>query len=143
MKYCYNCNHVTAGEPLFCNFCGRSYDVKLCPRMHPNPRNAQACSKCGSRDFSTPQPRVPWWAPLVEFVLSSIPGGILIFASVLGVVAVLRAILMNPAALVALAFPLISLAILWWMWKQIPAWFRKAIYDLLKRKRDREDGRDR
>jgi hypothetical protein len=111
--------------------------------MHPNPRTAQACSKCGSRDFSTPQPKVPWWAPLLEFVLSSIPGVILIFALVLGVVAVLRAILMNPAALVALAFPLISLAILWWMWKQIPAWFRKAIYDLLKRKRDREDGRDR
>ena len=142
MKYCYACNHITPGEPLFCNFCGRSYDVKLCPRMHPNPRKAQACSKCGSRDFSTPQPRVPWWAPLLEFVLSCIPGLLLVTASVLGVVAVLHAILANPAALVALVFPLISLAILWWMWTQIPAWFRKAIYDLLKRKRDREDGRN-
>jgi hypothetical protein len=143
MKYCYNCDRITAGEPLFCNFCGRSYDVKLCPRMHPNPRKAQACSKCGSRDFSTPQPKVPWWAPLLEIVLSSIPGVILTLASVLAVLAVLREILTNPAALVALALPLISLAILWGMWKQIPAWFRKAIYDLLKRKRDRDDGRDR
>jgi len=33
----------------------------------------------------------------------------------------------------------ISLGILWWMWSQIPAWFRKAIYSLLKRKRDGGD----
>ncbi|MGD0580957.1 MAG: hypothetical protein ABSC08_18780 [Bryobacteraceae bacterium] len=141
MKYCYNCDRITAGEPLFCNFCGRSYNVKLCPRMHPNPRKAQACSKCGSRDLSTPQPKVPWWAPLLEFVLSCIPGVLLTIASALAALAVLREILNNPAALVALAMPLIALGILWWMWKQIPSWFRKAIYDLLKRKRDREDGR--
>src|SRR5271169_1531111 len=59
MKYCYQCGRMTDGEPLFCNFCGRSYDVKLCPRLHVNPRFADACSRCGSRDLSTPQPKVP------------------------------------------------------------------------------------
>jgi hypothetical protein len=58
MKYCYECGHVTAGEPLFCQFCGHTYDVKLCPRMHANPRFAEVCSQCGSRDFSIPQPKV-------------------------------------------------------------------------------------
>ncbi len=31
MRYCNQCHRITAGEPLFCNFCGRSYDFKLCP----------------------------------------------------------------------------------------------------------------
>lgn len=141
MKYCYNCDRITAGEPIFCNFCGRSYDVKLCPRMHPNPRKAQACSKCGSRDLSTPQPKVPWWAPVLEFVLSCVPGCLLALVSALAVVLVLRELVSNPAALCALALPLAALGVLWWMWGQIPAWFRKAIYRLLKRKRDGDDRR--
>ena len=62
MKYCYECGRVTAGEPLFCQFCGRTYNVKLCPRLHVNPRFAEVCSQCGSRDLSTPQPKVSvWW----------------------------------------------------------------------------------
>ena len=36
---------MTAGEPLFCNFCGRSYDLKLCPHRHPNPRNEEDVEK--------------------------------------------------------------------------------------------------
>ena len=59
MRYCNECHRMTAGEPLFCNFCGRSYDLKLCPHRHPNPRNAEICSECGSRDLSTPHPHVP------------------------------------------------------------------------------------
>src|SRR6185437_3885572 len=69
MKYCYQCGRLTAGEPMFCNFCGRSYDVKLCSRLHANPRNAEACSQCGSRDLSTPQPKVSiWWKVLMYLV---------------------------------------------------------------------------
>lgn len=141
MKYCYNCDRITAGDPLFCNFCGRSYNVKLCPRRHPNPRTAQACSQCGSRDLSTPQPRVPWWAPVLQFVLSGVPGCLLAVVSILGILLVLRALLTNPDALVALALPFAALVVLWWMWGQIPAWFRKAIYRILKRKRNGDDRR--
>jgi hypothetical protein len=141
MKYCYNCNRITPGEPLFCNVCGRSFNVKLCPRRHINSRCAQACSQCGSRDLSTPQPKVPWWAPVLEFVLSCVPGFLLAVVSILLGIAVIRELLQNPAALVALAMPMIALTILWWMWGQIPAWFRKAIYRMLKRKREGEDRR--
>src|SRR5216684_2914579 len=69
MKYCYECGRMTPGEPLFCNFCGRSYDVKLCPGRHVNPRHAEVCSQCGSRDLSTPQPKVSWWWKVVALVL--------------------------------------------------------------------------
>jgi hypothetical protein len=141
MKYCYNCNRITPGEPLFCNFCGKSFNVKLCPRMHANPRSAEACSQCGSRDLSTPQPKVPLWAPVLQFFLSLIPGCILTVLSILSVALVIRALLQSPRALTSLIFLLMALGVLWWIWSQIPQWFRKAIYKMLKRKQEGSDRR--
>jgi RNA polymerase subunit RPABC4/transcription elongation factor Spt4 len=57
MRFCNNCKKITAGKPPFCNFCARSYNVKLCPRGHTNPRAANACSICGSTELSTPAPQ--------------------------------------------------------------------------------------
>ena len=129
MKYCYNCNHITPGDPLFCNFCGRSYNVKICVHKHANPRTAVVCSQCGSREFSTPQPRIPWWAPALELVIGIIPGLLLISASVTAVIVVAN----NPELLSRLVAILLLLALLWWMWLQIPRWFREAIHKFLKR----------
>jgi hypothetical protein len=141
MKYCFNCDRITPGEPLFCNYCGRSYDIKLCPRMHPNPRRAEACSRCGSRDLSTPQPRRPTWAPLLQFVLSAISGFFLVLASFAFVLFFLVEVVANANILPSFLFLGIALGILWYMWSQIPQWFRKAIYSLIKRMRDdRERG---
>jgi hypothetical protein len=66
MKYCYHCGRITTGEPLFCMFCGRTYDVKLCPRLHVNARFADCCSQCGSRELSTPQPKVSFYRKAAE-----------------------------------------------------------------------------
>lgn len=140
MKFCFNCNRITPGEPLFCNFCGRSYDMKLCPRRHANPRTAEACSQCGSRDLSTPQPRRPPWAPLVGLALWVVPGGFLSLASFAVLLAAMVAIVQHPDMIVALALLTIPFGILWWMWSQIPAWFRTQLYKLLKRRRERQDG---
>jgi hypothetical protein len=140
MKYCFFCDHITPGEPLYCNNCGRTYDVKLCRGRHVNPRTAEACSKCGSRDLSTPQPRRPWWAPALEFLLSIIPGTFLAVASIVVAVAAVIAILQRPDMIVALALLTIPFGILWWIWSQLPAWFRTAISKMLKRKRERQRG---
>lgn len=139
MKYCYNCNKITSGEPLYCNFCARSYNVKLCPRAHVNPRSADACSQCGSRDLSTPQPRVPLWVPIFEWLLSFIPGVFLGFATIILAVFLIRELLRQPGMMFAGAMLLIDLGILWWIWSQLPAWFRTLIYKMLKRKRDGND----
>jgi RNA polymerase subunit RPABC4/transcription elongation factor Spt4 len=133
MKFCFNCGRITPGDPLFCNYCGRSYDVKLCPRMHPNSRGAEACSRCGSRDFSTPQPLRPVWAPVLEFLLLAIPGFVLVLASVALVLFFLVVVLSNPHALLSFILIGIALSILWSMWSQIPQWFRRAIYSFLRR----------
>ena len=80
MKYCYQCGRMTDGEPLFCNHCGRSYDVKLCPRLHANPRGAEVCARCGSRELSTPQPKIPMiWRLLAIMVRLGI--GLVLFAA--------------------------------------------------------------
>lgn len=136
MKYCYNCNRVTIGEPLFCNFCGRSYNVKLCPLRHVNPRNAEACSQCGSRDLSIPQPKVPTWTSVLLFFLSLVPGLFLALISIAFVFFMVKQLLNRPNMFLALAVLQILLAMLWWGWAQIPLFFRSAIHRMLQRRRN-------
>jgi hypothetical protein len=142
-RYCYQCNHITFGEPLFCNYCGRSYNVKLCPRLHTNPRSAAICSQCGSHDLSTPQPKVPLWVPILEFLLRMIPGMTLAAISVLGAVLFILAVFSRPALLLSTVLLLLALGFLWWVWSQIPASFRRVVHRLLTRRREGQTGRQR
>lgn len=135
MKYCYQCGRVTTGKPLYCNSCGRSYNVKLCPRKHANPRNAEVCSECGSRDLSTPQPRVPVQIRVMAFLLSLLPGTLLVVFSLLVAIVLIRELLTNPRWLLALVPLVIAVAILAWIWSELPLWFRNLVRRLLRRKR--------
>lgn len=137
MRYCYQCNRVTYGEPLFCNFCGRSYNVKLCPRLHPNGRNAQACSQCGSRDLSTPAPKAPAWISLVVFFLSFVPGVLLALLSALFFIALVHELFTTPRMLPSLTFLALAIAVLWAMWTRLPLALRQFIR---KKLLDRENG---
>ena len=143
MRYCYSCNKITTGTPLFCNFCGRSYNVKLCPRLHTNPRSAEACSQCGSRDLSTPQPKVPLWVPVIEFLVSLVPGLVLAILSAAVIGFAIVELLRSPRMLFAFLMLGIALGFLWWVWSKLPSWFRTAVYRLLKRRREGDGKRDR
>ena len=135
MKYCYQCGYITAGEPLYCNHCGRSYNVKLCPRAHVNPRSAEVCSQCGSRDLSTPQPRVPVLVRIAVFLLSLAPGLLLVVLSVGAVALLIRELFTSPNWLLALIFLVLACAVLAWVWSHVSLWFRKAIRRMIERKR--------
>src|SRR5580704_12805767 len=103
MKYCYQCGHITQGEPAYCNFCGRSYDVRLCPRHHQNPRGAEVCSQCGSRELSTPQPKIPMSWRLLALLIRLGLGLLLFYFSLTVVIDLVR----TPAfqqAMVCLSF---------------------------------------
>ena len=52
MRYCPYCRRINEGNPQICHFCGRTWYIKLCPRGHENPFNAQYCGTCGSADLS-------------------------------------------------------------------------------------------
>jgi predicted amidophosphoribosyltransferase len=123
MKFCYQCGRVTAGEPLFCSSCARSYDVKLCPRLHRNPRYAEVCSQCGSRELSTPQPRVSVWWRVLEFLARVFFGTFLVYLSL----AFLLALLRRTEVQGGLVIVVVLLGLLWWLWSLLPEWFRKLV----------------
>jgi DNA-directed RNA polymerase subunit RPC12/RpoP len=135
MKYCYQCGKMTAGEPLYCSTCGRTYDVKLCPRSHVNPRGAEVCSKCGSRELSTPQPKVPMSLRLLA-LLVRLGLGLLLFYASLSLVVVLLRTREFQQLLVVLG---ILLSGLWWLWSKLPDWFQEAIRSFWKNRRQNDD----
>lgn len=137
MKFCYECGRITAGEPLYCNCCGRSFDVKLCPRHHANPRVAEVCSQCGSRELSTPQPRVSVWWKALSFLLQIVVRGFLLLLSLVIFMEIMKGLLSTPQGQNGLLVLGILLGVLWWMWSELPDWLRKLVRRLLKRKERR------
>ena len=135
MKYCYQCGKMTAGEALYCSTCGRTYDVRLCPRLHVNPRGAVVCSKCGSRELSTPQPKIPMTLRLLA-ILARLGLGLLLFYASLSLVIALVRTPEVQRALVALGM---LLSVLWWLWSKLPDWFQEILRSFFKSRRQRDD----
>lgn len=133
MRYCTNCRHITPGQPLFCNFCGRSYDVKLCPSRHTNPRSATVCSQCGSRELSSPQPRAAFAIRLL-LRLAWVAGGVfLLLVTVLFFLELLEALLHNPAVQTQAFCVGLVIAILWWLYMQLPGFVRTGLRRMVRR----------
>jgi len=139
MKHCYHCGKITVGEPLFCNTCGRSFDRKLCPRLHPNPRSAEICSRCGSRELSTPQPKVSLGWRGIEWLTRISLGAFLVLLSVFLVYEVLATALATQAVQEGLLLLGFLVVLLWWLWSKLPEWFRKFIRKQLRRRKDRNE----
>lgn len=132
MRFCYNCSRLTPSTaegqpPLFCGHCGRTYDTKYCPRLHPNFRSATVCSQCGSKELSTPQPKVPFWLGPLLWLLTLFPGAVLwagtvVFAVWYGYMLIRHQELLLETMLVGLL-----VALLWAAYLQLPDIVRKAI----------------
>ena len=135
MRYCTSCRRMTAGEPLFCNFCGRSYDIKLCPSRHINPRAATVCSQCGSSELSTPGARVSLPARIALRLLRLLPGVLLLIVSLLFLLELLRAFLQNPVVQAQAVWLCLLLGFLWWLYLQLPKFIRHGIGKIAKRKK--------
>lgn len=123
---------------MFCNFCGRSYNLKLCPHRHPNPRTAEICSQCGSRELSMPHPRVSFWLAPLLFLLSAVPGLLLVAVSLLLLFGIVQAVFTNQALLFQFMLLGLLLAFLWWLYMQLPGFLRRALTRLFRR-RERND----
>jgi len=134
MKYCYACGHRTGGEPLFCNFCGRSYDVKLCPKLHANPRTAEACSQCGSRDLSIPQPRIPILWGFLAVLVQAVFGLLLLSLSLRLIAAFRNDLATRSAAPDRLLVGVFIAVILWAFWIMLPDASRWIIHRSLVQK---------
>jgi len=135
MKFCYACGSITPGEPLYCGKCGCTYDVKLCPRHHANPRGAEVCAKCGSKDLSKPQPRIPAVLQFLALTARLVLGLLLFYATLALIVALMRAEKVREFFVAGG----ILLAVLWGLWTKLPEWFQEAIRDFVVRRRERND----
>ena len=130
MRYCPQCHRLTTGDPLYCNHCGSTYDVKLCPARHLNPRNAEVCAQCGSRDLSTPAPRLPLWLRPVLFGLTLVPGVLLALLLIMVAVGIVSEIVTNGQIQTQLIVVLLLLALLWWFYVHLPKFIQKALGSL-------------
>lgn len=140
MTYCYNCSRITTGDPLFCSGCGRSYDKKLCPRLHPNPRSAEVCSRCGSREFSTPQPKVSIFWKLFEWLLRMFVGILIVVVSLVLVFGFITELLQTQAGQTGVVLLGILLIGLSWVWSKLPNWLRNFLRkQFQKRRHDRAE----
>lgn len=135
MKFCYECGKLAAGEPLYCGTCGRTYDVRLCPRAHVNPRGAEVCSKCGSRELSTPQPKIPMSLRLLAILIRLGLGLLLFYASISLVIALIR----TPEVQRSLVAFGALLAALWCLWSKLPDWIQDALRSFWKGRRQNDD----
>ncbi len=127
---------MTPGDPLFCNFCGRSYDSKLCPRLHLNPRSAEACSECGSRDLSTPQPRPVFGGEIASFVLRKLSGVLLLLMTVLLFVGFFQVVLSSPELLGKFLVLALLMGLLWYLYMRLPRFVRRGIGRMVSRRGD-------
>ena len=134
MRYCPQCHRLTTGDPLFCNHCGATYDAKLCPARHLNPRNAEVCAQCGSQDLSTPAPRLALWLRPLLFGLSLVPGIILALLLVMVAVGILNGIATSARLQGQLVVLFIVLALLWWFYIHLPKLIQNALRSLWKTK---------
>src|SRR5258708_1031348 len=133
MKFCYQCGRFTGGKsPLFSTSCGRRYDIRLCPRLQPNPRYGKVCSQCGATGLSEPQPSVPFRWKALEFLTKVLLGTLLVCLSLAFLVSLLQSPQMQNALL---AFGIL-LGVLWWLLSQLPEWFQKFVRRVLQRNED-------
>jgi uncharacterized membrane protein YczE len=140
MTYCHNCGRITPGDPLYCQSCGRTYDVKLCPRLHPNPRSAEVCSLCGSRELSIPQPKVSFGWRVLEWLIRMALGIVLGTVTFVLVLGLLAEILRNSKIQSGVIVLAVLVGLLVWLWNELPLWVRKFVRKLWNKRRRRHEG---
>ena len=125
MRRCTSCFRFHAGNPTFCSHCGRSFNVRICPRGHHNPRGVTFCSECGSAELSTPAPPASflhWFSGIVLYTVA------VLFVCLL-LVSLILSFLQN-LDLNQLAGPLVMLAImlglLYWTTTLLPGPVKKV-----------------
>ena len=87
MRYCPYCKRLNPGKPLYCQYCARTFEVRICSKCrYVNPKAALACGKCGSFELSDIAGETPFWLVLLKilfwlFVLLLVIGFVMNLAS--------------------------------------------------------------
>jgi RNA polymerase subunit RPABC4/transcription elongation factor Spt4 len=137
MRYCFSCRKITSGNPAYCNYCGKSYDVKLCSRGHSNPRTAEVCSVCGSRNLSIPQTRGGAALRALFSIGLFLTFGALLVGSLAYIGVFVKALIQNPNGLLPLMLLGLALGLVWLFWMLAASALRRLLLGQSgKRKRE-------
>ena len=139
MRLCLACHRITTGEPFFCNHCGRSYDVKLCNRLHQNSRRAEVCSQCGSRELSVPQPPGRWYLRFLLLLAAPLPGLILWFGTIVFFLAFLHVLFTDPRLLAPMMALGLVIGIIWLIYVHLPSPAKKGARWIVRKALDKGD----
>jgi len=80
MKYCAFCKRINPGRPVHCQYCGRTFGVRICHHCREaNPHEALVCRNCGSAELSETSKPLPSWMVFIKvlfwiFILTLIMG---------------------------------------------------------------------
>jgi len=132
MRLCTNCYQITAGRPLFCNRCGRSYNVRLCSKLHVNPRPAKICSQCGSKDLSTPQPKVFFLLRPFVFLIGLGPGILFLLAAGIYLFFYIQKLFTDPNGLLPLMCIGLYLGLVLLLFMMLPGGIRKFLSGIFR-----------
>lgn len=67
MRYCPYCRRPNPSRPLYCQYCGRTFEVRICGKCHHiNPKEALVCRNCGSSELSDIAGETPLWMILLR-----------------------------------------------------------------------------
>ncbi len=127
MRYCNSCRKITTGNPAYCNYCGKSYDIKLCGRGHPNIRAADACATCGWRELSVPQPRLSVKIRIFRAAALVVPFVSLLLLSLAYMGVFVWTLFENPSSLLPLMLLGLPLGLLWLLWIHLSAMLRELL----------------
>jgi len=103
--------------------------------LHANPRFAEACSRCGSRDLSVPQPRVPFAFLLVAWLVQGFSGSLLALVSIRFAILLAAAVRSHSEDYETLIIMFV-LPVCWVLWALFPNLLRRAIRRVMMRRRD-------
>lgn len=89
MRYCAFCKRMNPDKPLYCQFCGRTFGVKICKHCREaNPHEALCCRKCGCNELSDPSGPSPSWLAYLNVLC-----GILALTLIMGLIRSLELLL--------------------------------------------------
>lgn len=67
MRYCLYCKRINPGEPLYCQYCGKTFEARICSKCHHiNPKEALVCRNCGSSELSDIAGPLPLWLVILR-----------------------------------------------------------------------------
>lgn len=126
MRYCPYCRRISAGRPQICNYCGRTWYIRLCPRGHENPPDAQFCSSCGSTDLTETAGIKYWWIFFPRIFIWSI--------LILFILSLIKHIEQFLPQFISLLLPLIILLTVYFMAGSMAPWPIKSLFGYINKK---------